>query len=132
MARSRTSNNELEEQGNIFDNAIRFNSHHEDFGPPGHDSASVSVRSQFSSISGSKRPVTPAADILYIIAQIKDPKDIIGAVEGYKMRSENLDKEAILNKENTKIKRYKNCLYFGQIVNEKRHGLGNLKLCAIF
>ena len=41
------------------------------------------------------------------------------------MRSENLTKEDVLNKDNTKIKRYKNCLYFGQVINEKRHGQGN-------
>ena len=70
--------------------------------------------------------ITPAADVQLVISQIKDAKDIIAAIDGYKMRSKNVDKDEVMKQDNAKIKRYKNCIYFGQIINGKRHGKGNL------
>ena len=72
-----------------------------------------------------KRPRTPSPDIQNIISEIKNPKDLISAVEGYKPRSKYINIGFLSNQDNTKIKRYKDCLYFGQVVDGKRHGKGN-------
>lgn len=104
---------------------MRFNTQPEDFGTIPSDFTAQSTQRPGVTTPNANRPVTPAADVQYIISQIKEPKNIADAVEGYQMRSKDLTKEDVLHQENSKVTRFKNCLYFGQIVNDKRHGKGN-------
>ena len=65
-------------------------------------------------------------DILNIIENIQNTPNLISAFEGYSPKSNMVVIDDFRNNENTKIKRYKDCVYFGQFINGKRHGQGTL------
>lgn len=67
-------------------------------------------------------------DIQRIVEEIKNPKDLQSAIESYVLRSTYIDKVALINNPHTKTKRFKDCLYFGNVLNGIRHGKGTYKI----
>jgi len=59
-----------------------------------------------------------------IMETLKDPKALIEVFEKYQTKNKDLSITDIKSSTKTKIKRYKDCVYFGEIINSKRHGKG--------
>lgn len=63
-------------------------------------------------------------DVALIIEKIRDPTELSKAFQNYIPRGKDLDIEELRKSEKSKIKRYKDCVYFGEFINSKRHGKG--------
>lgn len=107
-----------------IDNSNFFNQQ-AGFGRLQHNSANDFYQSHPTNDLMLNRPLTPPPDVQNIISELKSPKDVNTAVQEYKPRSKYINMEELCSYENTKIKKYKYGLYFGQVVNGKRHGKGS-------
>lgn len=63
-------------------------------------------------------------DITAILQKIKDPKGLMEAFERYQIKNKEITFADIKASNKTKLKRYKDCIYFGEIINSNRHGKG--------
>jgi len=59
-----------------------------------------------------------------IMERLKDSKALVEVFENYQTKNKDLSITDIKSSTKTKIKRYKDCVYFGEIINSKRHGKG--------
>lgn len=64
-------------------------------------------------------------DLARMIEEIKKPGDLQTAMDAFVLHNTKIDKAALLKSENLKIKRYKDCIYFGEAFNGNKHGKGN-------
>lgn len=114
----------VEEQSYLTDEPTKFANQSDGFPPAENEAESQPEPSQIHNTPSSHHPVQPANDVQLLISQISEPKNVITAFEAYKIRSKYVSKEALAKQDNVKIKRYKSCLYFGQMINGRRHGKG--------
>lgn len=63
-------------------------------------------------------------DIAQLVEEINNPKDLFAAVDNYTFRNSDIQKEKVMESQFMKIKKYKDCIYFGEVLNGKRHGTG--------
>jgi hypothetical protein len=63
-------------------------------------------------------------DVAIIIEKIRDPNELAKAFQNYIPRNKEIEMEELRKSEKCKIKRYKDCVYFGEFINSKRHGKG--------
>lgn len=63
-------------------------------------------------------------DLARIVHELKNPKDLSGALQDYMPRNKDFKMEDLLTSNNTKIQRFKDCVYFGHVTNGNRHGKG--------
>jgi len=63
-------------------------------------------------------------DVGTIMEKLKDTKSLIEIFENYELKTKEINLSEIKESSKTKIKRYKDCVYFGEIINSKRHGKG--------
>jgi len=67
-------------------------------------------------------------DAAYIIEKIRDPNELAKAFDNYQPRNKEIDMDELKKSERSRIKRYKDCVYFGEFINSKRHGKGKKKM----
>ena len=67
-------------------------------------------------------------DVLKIIENTQNTQNLISAFESYLPKSDIIVIADLKKDESTKIKRYKDCVYFGPFINSKRHGRGIINL----
>lgn len=70
--------------------------------------------------------MTIELDIAQLIKEISNPKDLQTAIENYELRNKFFDKQVLMGHPNTKIQRFKDCVYFGHVHNGNRHGKGEI------
>jgi len=71
-----------------------------------------------------KEPVSHKQEQASLLEKIKDTKSLIELFETYELKTKEMNINEIKDSSKTKIKRYKDCVYFGEIINSKRHGKG--------
>jgi len=59
-----------------------------------------------------------------IMSKMQDPKALVEQIEKYQPRNKELSIPLLKSQGKLKVKRYKQCIYFGEIINAKRHGKG--------
>jgi hypothetical protein len=88
----------------------------------------LSNHSNFTSNSTNSKNMAAEAgsfdDIAQIIEKIRDPTELAKCFDNYKPRNKELDIDELKKSEKSRIKRYKDCVYFGEFINSKRHGKG--------
>ena len=70
-------------------------------------------------------------DVLSIIENVQDTQNLMSAFEKYLPKSNLIVIAELKKDESTKIKRYKDCVYFGPFINNKRHGQGIIDIQKI-
>jgi len=96
------------------------------FQRPHSQTSQRSVNSSFSRVS-KKELSAHRQSVLMILKNLKDPKALLELFDKYQSQNKDIDLVEMKANGKAKIKKYKDCIYFGEIVNSKRHGKGILK-----
>jgi len=59
-----------------------------------------------------------------VVSKIQDSKALVEQIEKYQPRNKEISIPLLKSQGKLKVKRYKQCVYFGEIINGKRHGKG--------
>ena len=83
----------------------------------------------FSAVDSKKKEalISPELEIpLSILQKIDKEDDLREAFKIYQPKNKDIDMVSLQKSERCKVKKYKGCCYYGEFINGKRHGKGNL------
>ena len=75
------------------------------------------------------QPVFPDTDdVKRIVAHADDTTAMMKAFDNYLVRGKDFDMGLLRKSQFCKLKKYKGCVFLGEVINGKRHGKGNESL----